>query len=141
MELIEQPLPADDQEGMAKVCRHSPLLLIADESCLREEDVLPCSRYFHGINTKLTKCGGITPALRMIQQARKLEVKVMMGCMRESSMGISAIVHLAPVVDYLDMDSILLISNNPARGVELRRGKIVYPSGNGIGVELLGRST
>ena len=83
--------------------------MIADESCLIEEDVPRCAGFFHGINIKLTKAGGLTPARRMIEQARALGLRVMVGCMAESSVGISAIAQLLPLLDYVDMDGALLI--------------------------------
>ena len=109
VEFIEQPLAADNNEGMPEVFKNSALPIIADESCLVEKDVVKCSEFFHGINIKLTKCGGITPALRMISEARKLKLKVMVGCMTESSVGISAIAQLLPLLDYVDMDGALLL--------------------------------
>ena len=139
VEFIEQPLAADNNEGMPEVFENSALPIIADESCLVEKDVVKCSEFFHGINIKLTKCGGITPALRMIKEARKLNLKVMMGCMTESSVGISAIAQMLPLLDYVDMDGALLLKNDIAKGVQLANGKILFPKGNGTGVELLKR--
>lgn len=137
VEFIEQPLAADNNEGMPEVFKNSALPIIADESCLVEKDVVKCSEFFHGINIKLTKCGGITPALRMISEARKLNLKVMVGCMTESSVGISAIAQLSPLLDYVDMDGALLLKNDIAEGVKLADGKIRFPERNGTGVELL----
>ncbi|WP_026836841.1 dipeptide epimerase [Gillisia sp. JM1] len=137
VEFIEQPLAADNNEGMPEVFKNSVLPIIADESCLVEKDVVKCSEFFHGINIKLTKCGGITPALRMISEARKLNLKVMVGCMTESSVGISAIAQLLPLLDYVDMDGALLLKNDIADGVKSANGKIIFPERNGTGVELL----
>ena len=95
---------------MKLLYQESALPLIADESCILEEDVEKCANYFHGVNIKLTKCGGITPGKRMINKARELGLKVMVGCMTESSVGISAIAHLAPMLDYVDMDGAMLIA-------------------------------
>ena len=89
VEFIEQPLPRDDWDGMREVFARCPLPVIADESCLVEEDVPRCAGHFHGINIKLTKCGGLTPARRMIRRARELGLKVMVGCMTESTVGIA----------------------------------------------------
>ncbi|HMP87356.1 MAG TPA: dipeptide epimerase, partial [Lacibacter sp.] len=108
VELVEQPLAKDDAEGMATLFRQSPLPLLADESCVAEADVERCSGLFHGINIKLTKCSGITPALRMIRRAQELNLSVMIGCMNESTIGSAAIAHLAPLADYIDMDGPLL---------------------------------
>src|SRR5688500_16090103 len=100
VEFIEQPLAKDDWEGMKKLFSMSALPLIADESCVSEHDVEKCSEYFHGINIKLTKCSGITPALRMIETANEKGLKVMIGSMNESTIGSAAIAHLMPLVDY-----------------------------------------
>ena len=136
VEFIEQPLAKDDWEGMKFLYEHSPLPLIADESCVTEHDVLKCNNHFHGINIKLTKCSGITPALRMIKQARELEMKVMVGCMNESSIGTAAIAQLLPLLDYVDMDGPLLLAEDVARGVTFDNGKIIYVEGYGLGVEV-----
>ena len=137
VEFIEQPLKRDDWEGMKKVFAESPLPVIADESCLVEADVARCAGYFHGINIKLTKAGGMTPAMRMIREARRLGLKVMIGCMNESSVGISAIGQLAPMLDYVDMDGAVLIAKDIATGVSLDHGRPVYPDASGNGVVLL----
>lgn len=137
VEFIEQPLDPQDSEGMVELFKNSALPLIADESCILEEDVEKCVKYFHGINIKLTKCGGITPGKRMIEKARKSGLKVMIGCMTESTVGISAIAHLAPLLDYVDMDGALLLKNDIAEGVKITKNKVHFPSRNGTGVELL----
>jgi L-Ala-D/L-Glu epimerase len=136
VEFIEQPLKGDNWEGMKEVFAHAALPVIADESCIVERDVSKCFQHFHGINIKLMKCGGLTPARRMIAEARKLNMQVMMGCMTESSVGITAIAHIAPMLDYVDMDGPLLISNDIAEGVQLTREKVVLPQRNGIGAVL-----
>jgi L-alanine-DL-glutamate epimerase-like enolase superfamily enzyme len=138
VEFIEQPLPADDWEGMARLHAESPLPIIADESCITEADVARCADYFHGINIKLTKCGGLTPARRMIAEARQRGLSVMVGCMTESSVGISAIAHLLPLLDYVDMDGSLLITNDPATGVTFDYGQVRYADVNGTGAALVG---
>jgi L-Ala-D/L-Glu epimerase len=137
VEFIEQPLPAADWEGMRQVFRRSALPLIADESCLIEEDVLCCAGFFHGINIKLNKTGGLTPARRMIARARQLGLKVMVGCMCESTVGISAIGQILPMLDYVDMDGAVLLARDVASGVHLERGRAIYPEENGNGVRLL----
>jgi L-alanine-DL-glutamate epimerase-like enolase superfamily enzyme len=134
VEFIEQPLAKDDWEGMKYLYEHSPLPLIADESCVAEHDVGKCNGHFHGINIKLTKCSGITPALRMIDKARELEMKVMVGCMNESSIGTGAIAQLLPMLDYVDMDGPLLLAEDVAKGVKYDNGKIIYAEGYGLGV-------
>lgn len=136
VEFIEQPLKADKLDEMKEVKKASKLPIIADESCIVESDVDKCAPYFDGVNIKLAKCGGITPALRMINTARKNNLKVMMGCMTETSIGISAIAHLLPLLDYVDMDGSMLISNNPAEGVYLQNGKPIFSNHAGIGAFL-----
>jgi L-alanine-DL-glutamate epimerase-like enolase superfamily enzyme len=137
VEFIEQPLPAGDWEGMRRVFRECALPVMADESCLVEEDVPRCAGFFHGVNVKLTKAGGLTPARRMIARARDLGLRVMVGCMNESTVGISAIAQLLPLLDYVDMDGALLIARDIATGVRLERGRPILPDENGNGVRLI----
>ncbi|UJH90136.1 dipeptide epimerase [Antarcticibacterium sp. 1MA-6-2] len=137
VEFLEQPLPKDDWEGIKEVYKHSALPLIADESCIKESDVARCEGYFHGINIKLTKCGGLTPARRMIKEASQKGMKTMVGCMMESTVGISAIAQLLPLLDYVDMDGALLLKNDIAEGVKLVEGKAILPNENGTGVRLI----
>lgn len=134
VEFIEQPMQADNWKGMQEVFTKSELPLIADESCVTEGYVEKCHNHFHGVNIKLMKCGGLTPARRMISKAKSLGMKVMVGCMTESSVGISAISQLLPSLDYVDMDGAALISNDIAEGPKLSDGQIVMPNGNGTGV-------
>jgi len=137
VELVEQPLPADDWDGMKAVYKNALIPLFADEACVTEADVEKCVDHFHGINIKLMKCGGITPALRMIKKAKELGLKVMMGCMTECSVGISAIAHFLPLLDFVDMDGILLNANDPATGVTINEdGTANFPEVNGTGVKL-----
>jgi L-alanine-DL-glutamate epimerase-like enolase superfamily enzyme len=137
VEFIEQPLPADDWEGMKNVFKDSVLPVIADESCVREEDVDRCNGYFHGVNIKVVKCGGLTPALRMIRRARELNMKVMVGCMTESTVGISGIAQLMPLLDYVDADGPLLLAKDIATGVKIDKGVVSYSTIDGNGVELI----
>ena len=137
VEMVEQPLAKDDWEGMKVLYQQSELPLYADESCVSEHDVAKCAGHFHGINIKLTKCSGITPARRMIEAARKLNLKVMMGCMNESSVGTAAIAQFAPLLDMVDMDGPLLLSQDIARGIGFDRGKIIYNDLHGLGIEML----
>lgn len=136
VEFIEQPLPAGDKD-YPRVYREAALPIIADESCITEDDVAACAGSFHGINIKLVKCGGLTPARRMIAQARELNLKVMVGCMTESTVGISAIGQLLPLLDYVDMDGAALLAKDIAQGVEVIRGHCHYPDAPGHGVTLL----
>ncbi len=138
VQFIEQPLQADDWEGMSILYKKSELPLIADESCIKEDSVQKCKNHFHGINIKLMKCGGLTPARRMIDNAKKLNLKVMVGCMTESSVGISAIAQLLPQLDYADMDGSMLLENDIGKGPSLQNGKVVMPKGNGTGVIFYG---
>jgi len=124
VELVEQPLAKDDWEGMKQLYDQSSLPLFADESCVAEQDVEKCFNYFHGINIKLTKCSGITPAKRMIEKARSLQMKIMIGCMNETTIGSAAIAHLAPLVDYIDMDGPLLLAEDVATGLQYEYGKV-----------------
>jgi L-alanine-DL-glutamate epimerase-like enolase superfamily enzyme len=137
VEFIEQPLKAENWEGMKRVFLESALPIMADESCMVEEDVPRCLGFFHGINIKLVKCGGMTPARRMIDVARRLGLKVMIGCMSESSVGISAIAQFLPLLDFVDMDGAVLIARDVASGVRLEKGRAVFPEENGNGVRLL----
>ncbi len=138
VEFIEQPLPADQLDQMEEVFDLSALPVIADENCLVPEDVDACIGRFHGINIKLVKCGGLTPARKMIQQARQAELKVMVGCMTESTVGISAIGQLLPMLDYVDMDGAALLASDIASGCEVKQGVCCYPDVPGNGVTLLG---
>lgn len=136
VEFIEQPLPALDVEGMKRVYRESVLPVIADESCQRPDDVVKCAGLFHGINIKLMKCGGITAALKMIATGRENDLLIMAGCMTESTIGISALTQIAPLLDFLDADGALLLREDIARGVTFDFGKIVYSAGFGSGAEI-----
>ena len=138
VEFLEQPLKANDWEGQKKVKQHAVLPIIADESCIVESDVVKCAGNFDGINIKLTKCGGLTPALRMIEEAKQLNLKVMVGCMTESTVGISAIAQLLPQLDYVDMDGAMLLKEDIATGVKIEEGgKVIFPVMGGSGIELL----
>ena len=136
VEFIEQPLAKDDWEGMKKLYEHSELPLIADESCVRESDVEKCVGHFHGINIKLTKCSGITPALRMIEKARGLGLKLMVGSMNESSIGTAAIVNLLPFLDHVDADGPLLLKEDLATGLLYDNGTITLSDEAGLGISV-----
>jgi L-alanine-DL-glutamate epimerase-like enolase superfamily enzyme len=136
VEFIEQPLLPDQWEGMQEVFRKSALPLIADESCKSEADIDKCKTTFHGINIKVMKCGGLTPALRMIDKAKAKGLKVMVGCMTESTVGISAIAHLLPLLDYADMDGALFLKKDKATGVQITKEAFVFPEELGTGVRL-----
>ena len=138
VEFVEQPLAKDDWAGMEVLYRESPLPLFADESCVRETDVERCQGRFHGINIKLTKCGGLTPARRMIDKARELGMKVMVGSMNESTVGSAAIAHLLPAIDFVDMDGPLLLTQDVATGLTYRDGAVTIPGGPGLGISFKG---
>ncbi len=138
VELVEQPLAKDNWDDMKILFEQSSLPLIADESCVKEDDVLKCKGHFHGINIKLTKCSGITPAKRMISNARELGLQVMVGCMNESSVGTAAIAQLAPLLDYVDMDGPLLLAEDIAEGVKFDFGRIIYTDKSGLGIQVNG---
>jgi L-alanine-DL-glutamate epimerase-like enolase superfamily enzyme len=136
VELVEQPLAKDNWEGMKLLFEKSPLPIFADESCVHEMDVEKCYKHFHGINIKLTKCSGITPARRMIAKAQSLGMKTMVGCMNESSVGTAAIAQLAPMIDFVDMDGVLLQTEKNGEGVSFDFGKIIYNDLPGLGVKV-----
>jgi len=133
VEFIEQPLAGGDYDGAARVREASPLPILADESCVAEADVDRCAGAFDGINIKLTKCGGLTPARRMIARARQLGLSVMIGCMTESTVGISAGAQLLPLVDYADLDGAVLLADDTAAGVTVTPRRVVYPDTPGTG--------
>ncbi len=124
VELVEQPLAKDDWEGMKILKEKSVLPLFADESCVTENDVMQCCEVFDGINIKLTKCGGLTPAFRMIAQAKALNKKVMMGCMNETEIGSYAIAQFLPLLDYVDMDGPLLLDVPPLKLLGYHEGNV-----------------
>ena len=137
VEFIEQPLRADDWSGHKTLVEHAVLPIVADESCISESDIAKCVGAFHGVNIKLVKCGGLTPARRMIAQARASGLKVMVGCMTESTVGISAIAQLLPLLDYVDMDGAELLADDIATGVCVKQGVCHYPDIPGCGVSLM----
>ena len=134
VELIEQPTKPNDLAGLRFVCEHSELPIIADESLKRASDIPALAKCVDGINIKLVKCGGLLEAHRMISVARAHGLSVMLGCMIESSLGITAAAHLTPLVDYADLDGHLLIANDPYTGVTLDNGRLILPEHPGIGV-------
>ena len=135
VELIEQPTKPDDLDGLKFVRENSELPIIADESVKRTSDIPALAECVDGINIKLVKCGGLLEAHRMINVARAHGLQIMIGCMIESSLGITAAAHLTPLVDYADLDGHLLIANDPYTGVTLDKGKLILPKHPGIGVK------
>jgi len=135
VELVEQPLAKDDWDGMKILYEKSVLPIFADESCVSEQDVNRCIGYYHGINIKLTKCSGITPARRMIEHAKANGLKLMLGCMNESVVGTAALAHLAPLADFMDMDGpLLLLDENDHMEVFSKTGAYHYNNLPGLGV-------
>lgn len=137
VEFIEQPLKAGDWQGMEVLKNNAALPIIADESCRRFEDLEACAKVFHGINIKLMKCGGLTPALKMIEKAREINLKIMAGCMTESTIGISNLVQLSPLLDYIDADGAMLLQNDISVGATFDHGNIIFSNKNGAGTYLL----
>lgn len=136
--LIEQPLAKDNWEDMKQLYAASSIPLYADESCVRETDVEKCVGYFHGVNIKLTKCSGITPARRMIKEAHDKGLKVMVGSMNESTIGSAAIGQLLPFIEEVDMDGPLLLTEDLATGIEYDYGRIILSGIPGLGINFTG---
>jgi len=132
--VLEQPLPASDHAGLAAVTRASRIPVIADESCLVASDIPPLVGAVDGINIKLAKCGSLREALRMIAVARAHGMMVMVGCMIESSIAITAAAHFTPLVDIADLDGAALLAADPFAGATIDRGRIALPSGPGLGL-------
>ena len=132
--MIEQPMPKTQIDDIAWVTEHSPLPVFADESIQRLSDVAAQKGVFSGINIKLMKCTGMREAWKMLNLARALDMKVMIGCMTETSCACSAAAQLSPAVDFADLDGNLLIGNDIFRGMEVVKGKITIPDLPGIGV-------
>ena len=136
VEFVEQPFPADQLDHSAALKDKSPLDIYADENSLDSADIPRISTAFDGINIKLMKCGSLEEGKRMINLARFYDLKIMLGCMVESSVGITAAAHLAGEVDKVDLDGNLLINNDPYLGVKVIDGKLVLPNSNGLGINL-----
>lgn len=136
IEIVEQPLAKDNWDGMKILMKNNyNFALMADETCVLEADVNKCENYFNGINIKLTKCGGITPALRIIKNARTKNMKLMLGCMNETTIGSAAMAQLAPLVDYIDMDGPLLLKTDVANGIVFNNGTFsIDPLKHGLGI-------
>ena len=133
VEMLEQPVPANDIEGLRFVRKRSRLPVFADESCLVATDIAKLAGAVDGINIKLAKCGSLREALRMVHTARALDMQVMAGCMIESSLGISAIAQISPLLDFADFDGAALLSSDPFRGASIAGGAIRLSDGPGLG--------
>lgn len=132
---VEQPMPGDDRESLAWLTERSPLPVIADEAVQRLPDVKKAAGIYSGINIKLMKCTGMREAYKMIILARALGLKVMIGCMTETSCAVSAAAQLSPFAQWADLDGNLLITNDPFKGVQVINGKITLNNKPGIGIE------
>ena len=132
--MIEQPMPKEQLDDIAWVAQQSPLPIFADESIQRLKDVAGLKGAFTGINIKLMKCTGMREAWKMVTLARALDMKVMVGCMTETSCAITAASQFSPAVDFADLDGSLLIANDRFKGMEVVKGKITLPDLPGIGV-------
>jgi L-alanine-DL-glutamate epimerase-like enolase superfamily enzyme len=133
---VEQPMPKTAIDDMAWLTQNSPLPTIADESLQRLPDVLKAHGVYHGINIKLMKCTGMREAHQMLTLARSLDMKVMIGCMTETSCAVSAAAQLAPKADWADLDGNLLISNDPFNGMQIVDGKVTLVDKPGIGLKI-----
>jgi L-alanine-DL-glutamate epimerase-like enolase superfamily enzyme len=138
VEFCEQPLPHGDAAGLRQLKRVSPLPIILDESIVNPADVAACHDQGHGINIKLMKCGGLSRALDLVRAARAQQMTVMIGCMLETSLGITAAAHLSPLCDYADLDGHLLLKEDPFEGVRVVEGRLVLPDAPGLGVRRRG---
>lgn len=134
LEWIEQPLPEEDLDGLRRVRAASPVPIFADEPVRRARDIPRLAGSVDGVNIKVMKAGGLREALRMIAVARAHDLQVMLGCMVETSVGITAAAHLAPLVDWADLDGNLNLTRDPFVGVRVDQGRLVLPDGPGLGV-------
>ena len=134
VEFIEQPMPADMFEDALWLHRRAAMPVIADEACQHAGDIPRLKEAYDGVNVKLDKSGGILEAHRMIQIAKALGMKTMLGCMVSSSVSVTAAAHLSPLVDYADLDGNLLIANDPFDGVLVEKGKLMLPDRPGLGL-------
>ena len=134
VEFIEQPMPAEMLEETRWVRSKVHIPVIADEACQHAADIPKLRECFDGVNVKLDKSGGMLEAYRMLEIAKSLGMKTMLGCMISSSVTVTAAAHLSPLVDFSDLDGNLLISNDPYRGVKVEKGKLILPNGPGLGL-------
>jgi L-alanine-DL-glutamate epimerase-like enolase superfamily enzyme len=134
VEFVEQPMPAAMFEEIRWVRSRVHIPILADEACLHLADIPRLAEAYDGVNIKLMKAGGLLEAMRMIELARSLKMQTMLGCMIESSIGVTAAAHLSPLVDYADLDGNLLIANDSYSGVRVERGKLILPDRPGLGL-------
>lgn len=137
VEFIEQPLQvATPVAEKQKLFENSALPIIADEDCQVSSDIEKCHGLYHGVNVKICKCGGLTPALNMLREAKQLGMRTMVGCMIESSIGISGAAQLLPLLDYADLDGAILLRDEPAAGVSIDNGQVAMPESPGCGTTI-----
>ena len=137
VEFIEQPLPTDAcDDDKRRVFERSSLPILADEDCQVSADVRHCQGLYHGVNVKICKCGGLTPAMKMLREARQLGMKTMVGCMVESAIGISGAAQLMPLMDFADLDGAILLADSPTEGVVVDKGHVHLPATPGTGAML-----
>jgi len=137
IEMIEQPVPGEDIEGLGYVQKHTDIPIVADESVQSIDDIEELAKAgVQGINLKLMKIGGLAPAMQMLRRGRELGLKIMLGCMAETSLGVTAMAHLSAWADWIDLDAPLLISNDPFDGINYDDAQISLPDRFGIGVEI-----
>jgi L-Ala-D/L-Glu epimerase len=134
VEFIEQPMPAEMVEETRWVRSRVHIPVIADEACRHASDIPKLREAFDGVNVKLDKAGGLLEAYRMIEVAKAMGMKTMLGCMVSSSVSVTAAAHLSPLVDYADLDGNLLIANDPFHGVRVEKGKLILPNRPGLGL-------
>jgi L-alanine-DL-glutamate epimerase-like enolase superfamily enzyme len=134
VELVEQPMPAALLDDAGWLRARSPIPLFADEACLRAADIPGLAGAYHGVNVKLDKAGSVREALRMIHTARACGLELMLGCMISSSVSTTAAAQLSPLADFADLDGHLLVANDPYEGVDVRDGRLILPSGPGLGL-------
>ena len=132
---VEQPLPRGEEKNLLELKKRSPLPIFVDESCLTSKDIPQLANSVHGINIKLIKAGGLTEAMRMVHTARALGLQVMFGCYSDSSLSNTAAAHLAPLADYLDLDSHLNLTDDPFKGAIIQAGRLLPNNKPGLGVE------
>ncbi|MEH1919203.1 dipeptide epimerase [Nostoc sp.] len=132
---VEQPLPRGEEPSLAKLKEHSPLPIFVDESCFTSADIPDLANYVDGINIKLMKSGGLTEAMRMVHTARAYRLQVMFGCYSDSSLANTAALQLAPLADYLDLDSHLNLIDDPFTGALLKAGRVLPNDLPGLGVQ------
>ena len=134
VEFLEQPLPGHDLAGMRFVRERSALPIIADESCVTSADIPKLDGVVDGINIKVAKCGGLREAIKMVAIARAHSMSVMTGCMIETSLGITAAAHFAPLLDAVDLDGAALLAADPFKGATIVGGRVALPDAPGLGV-------